>query len=149
MYSRCIIPRLQVLIGQRTEIEEEEKDDENVDLQVELEKDRRKRNRKRGNVAPPQKKLKTKIKDDENEVVKDNDVDDDEKKSNEPKASKAIETLNLFSIFNSNSKFKNSPGSQARKKPKPKRTYLPKVKFKTLDKYFNNNIDGKEDDKSL
>ena len=147
MYSRCIIPRLQVLIGQRTEIEEEEKDDENVDLQVELEKDRRKRNRKRGNVAPPQKKLKTK--DDENEVVKDNDVDDDEKKSNEPKASKAIETLNLFSIFNSNSKFKNSPGSQARKKPKPKRTYLPKVKFKTLDKYFNNNIDGKEDDKSL
>ena len=68
-------------------------------------------------------------------------------KSNDPKEAPNVTTQNLFSIFNSNSKFTNTPGSKVRKRAKP-RTKKPTVsntKYKTIFNFFNLNI-GKEDD---
>ena len=149
MYDRCVIPRLQVMIGERTEKEEEareanDNDDDNENaLEIIGNDKRKKRNkgRKRGNAAPPSKKQRPMPNDDSKVDPEVKNLEEVE--PIEPKIASNAMTQNYFSIFNTNSKFKNAPG-KVLKKPRVKNVAASKkrkVKFiegiKSIDKYFS------------
>ena len=109
------------MIGERTEKEEDD-EEENIDLHEELDKDRAKRTRIKGrrNNAPKSKKKKLNVVSDDHDCIKEPIANKEKKfKSNDPKEAPNVTTQNLFSIFNSNSKFTNTPGSKVRKRAKP------------------------------
>ena len=123
--------------------------DDNIALE-DIGRGRKKRGRgkKRSNHAPPSKKRKQIFNDDtkvELEVKITNEVAQD------PKMVSKVMTQNYFSIFNTNSKFKNAPGKVA-KKPRVKNVDASKKRkirivegIKSLNEYFTTLV-GNEDE---
>ena len=112
------------MIGERTEKEEEareanENDDDIDNALVIIGKNKRKKRNKgrnRGN-APPSKKQRQMTNDDSK--VDPEAKNFEEVGNTEPKIAPKAMTQNYFSIFNTNSKFKNAPG-KVLKKPRVK-----------------------------
>ena len=104
-------------------------------------KKRNHKGRKRGNAAPPSKKQRQMPNDDPKVDPEVKNLEEVE--TIEPKIASKAMTQNYFSIFNTNSKFKNAP-EKVLKKPRVKNVAASKkrkVKFiegiKTIDKYFS------------
>ena len=123
--------------------------DDNIALEdIGRERKKRGRGKKRSNHAPPSKKRKQIFNDDtkvELEVKITNEVAQD------PKMVSKVMTQNYFSIFNTNSKFKNAPGKVA-KKPRVKNVDASKKRkirivegIKSLNEYFTTLV-GNEDE---
>ena len=146
MYDRCVIPRLHVLIGERTEKEEDANDNDDVNAAIEdIGKERKKRfkGRKRRSNAPPSKKRKQSVHDDVKFNPKVQNVD--EGSNQEPKTESKAVPPNLFSIFTPASKFKNAPGKIVKRRARRvAASKLDSVGVRKLDKYFI--ITGKKDD---